>query len=149
LLCSGGWLHVEVGPWIQVLLLTSFGSTDTTTAYPIHPKRVRRNDSRLDPSRGGVQGWPHQQGRSHLLVWPHQQGWPRLAGVAQRPTLYAKCVLAYKIYNTTGGTLLVLKTCMKLALYPPRFRDFDGQKLFVRTVNKLLKLNVCSSSRKV
>jgi hypothetical protein len=50
---------------------------------------------------------------------------------------YPKCVPAYKIDNTTRETLLVLKTWMKLVIYPPRFRDFDGRKLFVRTVNKL------------
>jgi hypothetical protein len=26
---------------------------------------------------------------------------------------------------------------MKLVIYPPRFRDLDGRKLVVRTVNKL------------
>jgi predicted esterase YcpF (UPF0227 family) len=26
---------------------------------------------------------------------------------------------------------------MKLVIYPPRFRDFDGRKLVVRTINKL------------
>jgi hypothetical protein len=51
--------------------------------------------------------------------------------------LFPKCVPASKNTNTTRGTLLVLKTCMKLVVYPPRFRDLDGQKLVVKTVNKL------------
>jgi hypothetical protein len=50
---------------------------------------------------------------------------------------YPKYVPAYKIYNTTRGTLLELKTCLKLFIYPPRFRYFDGRKLVVRTDNKL------------
>jgi hypothetical protein len=48
-----------------------------------------------------------------------------------------KCVPASKNTNTTRGTLLVLKICMKLVIYPPRFWDFDGRKIVVRTINKL------------
>jgi hypothetical protein len=43
---------------------------------------------------------------------------------------------SYENHNTTRGNLLVLKTCMKLVVYPPHFRDFDGRKLVVRTTKK-------------
>jgi hypothetical protein len=51
---------------------------------------------------------------------------------------YPKCVPASKNTNTTRGTLLVLKTCMKLVICLPRFRDFNGQELVVRIVNTKL-----------
>jgi hypothetical protein len=46
-----------------------------------------------------------------------------------------KCVPAYEIHSTTHGTLLVLKMCMKLAIYSSRTRGFDGRIFVVRTVN--------------
>jgi hypothetical protein len=51
--------------------------------------------------------------------------------------LSPKCVPASKNTNTTRGTLLVLKACMKLVICPCHFRDFDGRKLVAKTVNKL------------
>jgi hypothetical protein len=50
---------------------------------------------------------------------------------------YPKCILVSKNTNTTCGTLLVLKTCLKLVIFPSHFRDFDGRKLVAKTVNKL------------
>jgi hypothetical protein len=63
-------------------------------------------------------------------------------------TLAMSIVPTYEIHNTTCGTLLVLKMCMKLVIYSSRTRGFDGQIFVVRTVNKLLKLNVFSSFSK-
>jgi hypothetical protein len=48
---------------------------------------------------------------------------------------YPKCVPEGKNTNTTRGTLLVLKTFMKLIMYASCFQDVDGRKLVVRTVN--------------
>jgi hypothetical protein len=43
-------------------------------------------------------------------------------------------VLQIKL-NTTRGTLLAPKTCMKLVIKCYRSRDVDGQKFVVRTIN--------------
>jgi hypothetical protein len=99
--------------------------TDITTTNPIHSKCVCGSGNHRDSDRGRV------------LVQSHQQGGPHLPGVARWLLFIPKCVPASKNTNTTRGTLLVLKTCMKLVVYPPRFRDLDGQKLVVKTVNKL------------
>jgi hypothetical protein len=48
-----------------------------------------------------------------------------------------KCVPAHKNHNTTRGTLLVSKMCMKLVVYASRTRGFDSRIFVVRTVNKL------------
>jgi hypothetical protein len=53
-----------------------------------------------------------------------------------------KCVSASKNTNTTHGTLLVLKLCMKIIIYPSSFRDFDGRNLVVRTINISVDLQV-------
>jgi hypothetical protein len=101
--------------------------TDITTANPIHSKCVCGSGNRLDSNRGGVQVRPHQQGRPYVLVRPHQQGQPHLLvrphlpGVALWLIFIPKCIPTSKNTNTTRGTLLVLKTCMKLVIYPPRF----------------------------
>ena len=88
------------------------------------------------------QGRPHLQSRPHLPGRPHLQGRPDqvvrpcLAHVARWFQFLPKCVPAYEIHNTTRGTLLVLKMCMKLVIYPSHFRDFNGRIFVVRTVNK-------------
>jgi hypothetical protein len=97
--------------------------THITIVNPIHSKCVCGSSNRLDSNRGRVQGRPH------LLVRTH------LPGVAWWLVCIPKCIPASKNANTTRGTLLVLKTCMKLVIYPPRCWDFDGRKLVVRTVN--------------
>jgi hypothetical protein len=48
-----------------------------------------------------------------------------------------KCVSVHENCNTTHGTLLVQKMCMKLVVYSSRTRGFDGRIFVVRTVNKL------------
>jgi hypothetical protein len=48
-----------------------------------------------------------------------------------------KCVPVHKNCNTTHGTLLVSKMCMKLVVYPSRTRGFDSQIFVVRTVKQL------------
>jgi hypothetical protein len=79
--------------------------------------------------------------------------WPSAAGPGQaRPALHRCfgallygsfvhcyshiCVPTSKNTNTTRGTLLVSKMCMKLVVYASRTRGFDGQIFVVRTVNK-------------
>jgi hypothetical protein len=89
--------------------------TDIATTYLIHSKCVCGSDSCLDPSRGRVQGRLYQQARQNLLARPH------LPGVARWLLFTAKCIPASKTTNTTRGTLFVLKTCMKLVIYPPCF----------------------------
>jgi hypothetical protein len=128
---GGRWSAEAAGS--KCLFSHPLDQIDITTTYPIHPRCVCGNDGRLDSSRGGVQGrphllvWPYQQGRPHLLVRPYQQVRPhvlvrpRLLGVVWWLLFYSKCVLAYKIYNTTRGTLLVLKICMKLIIHPSHF----------------------------
>jgi hypothetical protein len=44
-----------------------------------------------------------------------------------------KCVPVHETFNTTRGTLLVPKMCMKLVVYSSRTRGFE------RTVNNLMK----------
>jgi hypothetical protein len=46
------------------------------------------------------------------------------------------CVPIHKNCNTTCGTLLVSKMCMKLVAYSYQTRGFDGQIFVVRTVNR-------------
>jgi hypothetical protein len=48
-----------------------------------------------------------------------------------------KGVPIHKNCNTTRGTLLVSKMCMKLVVYSSRTGGFDGRIFVVRTVNKL------------
>jgi hypothetical protein len=83
------------------------------------------------------QGRPHLQGRSHLPGWPCLVVRPCLARVARWLHFPPKCVPIHKNCNTTRGTLLVSKICMKLAVYSSRTRGFDGRIFVVRTVNKL------------
>jgi hypothetical protein len=47
-----------------------------------------------------------------------------------------KCVSAHENHNTTRGTLLLLKMCMKLVVYSSRTRGFDGRIFVVRTANR-------------
>jgi hypothetical protein len=56
---------------------------------------------------------PHLQGQPCLVVRPC------LARVARWSQFLRKCVSAYENHNTTRGTLLVLKMCMKLVIYTP------------------------------
>jgi hypothetical protein len=83
------------------------------------------------------------QGRPHLPGRPHLQGRPCLvvrsclARVARWFHFPPKCVPAHKNHNTTCGTLLVPKICIKLVVYASRTRGFDGRIFVVRTVNKL------------
>jgi hypothetical protein len=84
-------------------------------------------------SKAGCTYWSGRTSKADRTCW-----FGRACPVWPGDSLFiSKCVPTYKISNTTLGTLLVLKTCMKLVMYPPRFRDFDGRKLVVRTVNKL------------
>jgi hypothetical protein len=46
-----------------------------------------------------------------------------------------KCKPAYENLNTTRGTLLVLRMCMKLVIFSSRTRGFDNRIFVVRTVN--------------
>jgi hypothetical protein len=90
-----------------------------------------------------LQGRLHQQGRPHLPGRPHLQGRPCLvvrpclAHVAHWLHFPPKCVPIHKNCNTTRGTLLVSKICMKLVAYSSRTRGFDGRIFVVMTVNKL------------
>jgi hypothetical protein len=61
---------------------------------------------------------------------------------------YPLILVLQKKLNTTRGTLLAPKTCMKFVIKCYRNRDVDGQKFVVRTVNKLPTLDFCSSSSK-
>jgi hypothetical protein len=65
------------------------------------------------------------------------QGRPCLARVSRWFQFLQKYVPAHENHNTTRGTLLVLKMCMKLVIYSSRTRGFDGRIFVVRTVNKL------------
>jgi hypothetical protein len=47
-----------------------------------------------------------------------------------------ECVLIHENCNTTRGTLLVPKMCMKLVVYSSRTWGFDGWNFVVRTINK-------------
>jgi hypothetical protein len=95
----------------------------------VHPSCARREGSVRERGRGTGQGRPHLQGRSCLLVRPC------LARVARWLHFFPKCVPVHKICNTTRGTLLVSKMCMKLVVYSSRTRGFDGHIFVVRTVN--------------
>jgi hypothetical protein len=53
-----------------------------------------------------------------------------------------KFVPIHKSCNTTRGTLLVLKMCMKLVVYSSQTQGFDGRNFVVRTVNTLLAREV-------
>jgi hypothetical protein len=121
LLQSGGWMHAEVGPWIQVLPSTPFGSNRHNHSESSPSKVCCGSRDRQDAGRGRVQGRPHQQGRPHLLVWPH------VPGVVRWLPFYPICVYASKNTNTTRGTLLVLKICMKIVIYPPRPRFWRSE----------------------
>jgi hypothetical protein len=89
------------------------------------------------------QGQPHLQGWPHLPGLPHLQGRPCLvvppclARVARWLHFPPKCVPVHKNCNTTRGTLLVSKICVKLVVYSSRTRGFDGRIFVVRTVNKI------------
>jgi hypothetical protein len=104
------WAHGS-----KCLFSTPLDKTDITSSHPIHPRCILGNDGHLDLSHGRVQGRPH------LMVRPF------LLGVTWWLTIYPKCAPTYKIYNTTRGTLLALKICMKLAIYISQFRDFDAK----------------------
>jgi hypothetical protein len=80
--------------------------TDITTTYPIHSKCVWGSYSRLDSSRGGVQGRPH------------------LPSVARWLLFIPKCVPASKNTNTTHGTLLVSKNTHGTCHIPSSFPRF-------------------------
>jgi hypothetical protein len=67
------------------------------------------------------------------LTWEAGRAW-LVWHVDSIPPL--KCVPVHKNCNTTRGTLLVSKICMKL-VYSSRTRGFDGRIFVVRTVNKL------------
>jgi hypothetical protein len=96
-----------------------FGTEDVT----------RGRASRTWQGRPHLPGRPHQQGQSCLVVRPC------LALVAHWLHFSPKCVPVHKICNTTRGTLLVSKVCMKLVVYSSRTRGFDGRIFIVRTVN--------------
>jgi hypothetical protein len=135
--CMQRWAHGS-----KCFSSTPLDQTDITPALPIHIRRVCEMMVTWTRDVAGCRAdriwWtlPHQQGRLHLMVWLC------LLGVARWLLIYPQCVPAYKIYNTTHGTLLVLKICRKLVIYPSHFWDFDSQKFVVRTVNNITTINL-------
>jgi hypothetical protein len=86
-----------------------------------------------------------KQGRPHLPGRPRLQGWsflvvrPCLARVVCWSQFLPKCIPTYENHNTTHGTLLVLKMCMKFVINSSRTWGFDGRIFVVRTVNRPLE----------
>jgi hypothetical protein len=95
----------------------------------VRPSCARGRGGALDQARAMGQRRPHLQGRSCLLVRPC------LARVERWFQFLSKCVPAHENHNTTRGTLLLLKMCMKLVIYSSRTLGFDGRIFVVRTVN--------------
>jgi hypothetical protein len=92
---------------------------------------------RHDGGCGGRWGGPGAHGLGgSLLVYDYMSN-GSLAHVACWFQFLAKCVPIYEIQSTTHGTLLVLKMCMKLAIYFSRTRGFDIRIFVVRIVKKL------------
>jgi hypothetical protein len=74
------------------------------------------------------------QGRPHLQGQPFLGVRLCLARVARWFHFPPKCVPVHNNCNTTRGTLLVSKMCMKL-VYSSRTRGFDCRNFVLRTVN--------------
>jgi hypothetical protein len=128
--CSAG----QVDPLIQV------DQTDVSLVDLVHPSCVGGRGGVLDPRRATGQVRPHLLGRPHLQVWLCLVVRPCLARVAHWFQFCSKYVPTHKNKNTTRGTLLVPKICMKLVVYSSRTRGFDGQIFVVRTFNMFLDL---------
>jgi hypothetical protein len=96
-----------------------------------------------DVVRGQVR--PHLAGPATPARPSHLQGWPCLVvrpclpRVARWFHFPPKCVHIHKNCNTSRGTLLVSKMCMKLFVYSSQTRGFDGRIFVVRTINRVTK----------
>jgi hypothetical protein len=97
----------------------------------VHPSCARGRGGALDQARATGLGRPHLHG------WPDQVVRLCLTHVAHWFEFLPKSVPAHENHKTTRGTLLVLKMCMKFAVYSSRTRGYDGQIFVVRTINKL------------
>jgi hypothetical protein len=124
--------------WIQVITTSSIRSNQRFLDQPCSSKSCMwgRKCLGLGTWHGGRCGrtW---HGQPHLQGWPCQVVRSCLARVARWFHFPHKCVLVHKNYNTTHGTLLVSKMCMKLVVYSSRTRGFDGRNFVVKIVNKL------------
>jgi hypothetical protein len=116
------WTH-----WSKWSQLHSFDQTDVSLTNLVYPSCARREGSDWDRRRGtgrcGRAGHAWWCGRAYL-VW-------------HVGSFHPKCLPVHKNCNTTCGTLLVSKMCMKLVVYSSRTQGFDGWNFVGRTVNKL------------
>jgi hypothetical protein len=125
----GGWSTGEVDPLIQLI----------TTSY------IRSNWRFLDQScsfklctRGAMwlrpETW-HGAGAAAPAGPTVPSGAVVPSSCGTLVPFPPKCVPIHKNCNTTHGTLLVPKMCMKLVVYSSRTRGFDSRNFVVRTVN--------------
>jgi hypothetical protein len=114
------WTH-----WSKWSQLHPFDQTDVSLINLVHSSCACGEGSDWDRIRGTGQVRPHLAG-------------PAVPGsCGTLVPLPPKCVHVHKNCNTTRGTLLVTKMCMKLVVYSSRTRGFDGRNIVVRTINKL------------
>jgi hypothetical protein len=121
----GGWSAREVDPLIQVITTSSIRSNQHLLDQSRSSKLCMRGRTWLGPRT-----W-HEAGAAALAG-------PAVTGGADVPSSCATFVpFPPKKCNTTHGTSLVSKICMKLVVYSSWTRGFDSRIFVVRTVNKL------------
>jgi hypothetical protein len=127
----GGWSAGEVDPLIQVITTSSIRSNWHFLDQSCSSKLCTRRRAWLRPET-----W-HGAGAA-APVGPDVPGGAAVPSSCGTLVPFPpKYVPFHKNYNTTRGTLLVSKMCMKHVVYSSRTQGFDSRIFLVRTVSKL------------